>query len=120
MKNWKRWALILMAIIVISYPSAWLMARSSDAYSTSESFLRSSPQVVEVLGSVKAVSLSPFGYSIRYAGARGDASFELSVQGEKGMATAFVELQKQGVWELKVARLIREGQPVIDIALAQK
>jgi hypothetical protein len=119
-KNWWRWALAPIVVVFISYPAAWLMARNSDAYVASESFLRSSPQVIDVLGSVSAVTLSPFGYSVRYVGARGDASFELSVQGTKETAKVFIELQKLGVWEVRLLRLVRAGQPVMDIPLSQR
>jgi hypothetical protein len=113
--KWKRWALIALAVVALSYPAAWLMARHSDAFAYAESFIRGDPQVAEVLGQVRQVGLSPFGYSVRYVGAQGDASFELSVQGEKESATAFVELQKRGVWEVKFARLVRAGQQVTQL-----
>lgn len=97
MARWKRWALIAFAAVAVGYPAAWLMARHSDAFKAAESFIRGDPQVAEILGQVRQVGLSPFGYSIRYVGPQGDASLELSVQGERESASAFVELQKRGV-----------------------
>jgi hypothetical protein len=115
MNKWKRWVLIAVVITAIAYPGAWWMVQQSDAYFDSETFIRNDPQVVEAIGTVRKVSLSPFGYSLRYSGANGDASFELTVEAERETASAFVELQKRGVWEVKFARLIRADKKVIQL-----
>ncbi|MBK9160151.1 MAG: hypothetical protein IPM27_01025 [Nitrosomonadales bacterium] len=115
MNKWKRWVLIAAILTAIAYPGAWLMVQQSDAYIDAETFIRTDPQVVEAIGTVRKVSLSPFGYSLRYSGANGDASFELTVEAERESASAFVELQKWGVWEVKFARLIRADKKFIQL-----
>ena len=106
-------------VTVIAYPAAWVMVQQSDAYINAESFIRNDHQVLESIGAVRKVRLSPFGYSVKYSGANGDASFELSVEAERESATAFVELQKRGVWEVKFARLIRADQKVTQLVPLQ-
>jgi len=120
MRKWKRWLLVGIAIVALSYPVAWLMARHSDAFTSADSYIRGNRQVAEVLGPVRRVGLSPFGYSIRYVGAKGDASLELSVEGERKSATAYVELQKRGVWEVNLARLVQAGQEVTQLTPSPK
>lgn len=119
MNKWKRWVLIAVILTAVAYPGAWLMVQQSDAYVDAETFIRNDQQVVEAIGSVRKVTLSPFGYSLRYSGANGDASFELTVEAERESASAFVELQKRGVWEVKFARLIRADKKVIQLVPQQ-
>ena len=119
MNKWKRWVLIAVVVTAIAYPGAWWMVQQSDAYIDAETFIRNDHQVLEAIGAVRKVKLSPFGYSLEYSGANGDASFELSVEAERGSASAFIELQKRGVWEVKFARLIRADKKVIQLVPQQ-
>jgi hypothetical protein len=118
--RWKLWALIGLAIVALSYPLAWFMVRKSDAFAFAESYVRDNPRVIETLGPVRSVGLSPFGYAVRYVGAQGDASFELSVEGQKNSGTVFIELQKRGVWEVKFARLVQGDQQVTQLTQSAK
>ena len=111
--------LIAAVIAVVSYPGSWLLVQQSDAYSDAEAFVRNDPRVVEALGAVRKVKLSPFGYSLNYSGASGNASFEMAVEAERESATAFIELQKRGIWEIKLARLIRADEEVIQLVPQQ-
>ena len=119
MNKWKRWALIAAVVTAIAYPGAWWMVQQSDAYIDAETFIRNDQRVLEAIGAIRKVKLSPFGYSLRYSGANGDASFELSVEAERDSAFAFIELQKRGVWEVKFARLIRADKQVIQLVPQQ-
>jgi hypothetical protein len=117
--KWWRWAAIALAIVAVSYPAAWVMVQNSDAYELAESFVTTHPRVREAVGTVHRITLPPFGYALEYTGAQGEASFELSVQAERESATAYVELQRRGVWEVKLARLVRADKTVIDLAAKQ-
>ena len=119
MNKWKRWVLIAVIVTAIAYPGAWLMVQQSDAYIDAEAFIRNDHQVLETIGAVRKVKLSPFGYSLEYSGANGNASFELSVEAEREPATVYIELQKRGVWEVKFARLIRADKKVIQLVQQQ-
>ncbi|WP_287806273.1 hypothetical protein [Diaphorobacter sp.] len=119
MNKWKRWALIAAVVTAIAYPGAWWMVQQSDAYIDAETFIRNDQRVLEAVGAIRKVKLSPFGYSLGYSGANGDASFELSVEAERDSAFAFIELQKRGVWEVKFARLIRADKQVIQLVPQQ-
>lgn len=115
MNKWKRWVLIVLIVTAIAYPGAWLMVQQSDAFVDAETFIRHDHRVIEAIGTVRKVKLSPFGYSLEYSGANGNASFELSVDAERESATAFIELQKRGIWEIKSARLIRADKKITQL-----
>ena len=111
-----RWVIVGVAVLVgLSIPAGWLMAKNSDAYAAAVNFVKSNPQAREKLGTVRDVSLAPFGYSVRYSGAHGEASFDLTVSGQKGSAMIYVELEKKGIWEVRLARLVENEKTLIQL-----
>ena len=118
MKNWKRWAavgVLAVGAFVASYPLAGYIARNSDAYVEAERFLRASSTVNDRIGSVRSVSIEPFGASLRFTTSTGDAQFNLDVEGSKRVAKAYVELQRRGSWQVHVAQLVVPGKSVEEL-----
>ena len=68
--------------------------------------IQNSAVVKEVVGDVKSIKLSPFGYSVRYSGPQGWADFETEVTGAKSSGALFLKLEKDlGTWQIVGARL---------------
>ena len=113
MSGWKRWSLVAVVAFLLSVPAAWLLVQRSEAFLVARMHVVESPLVASTIGAVKRITLQPFGYSLRYSGAHGNAHFQFSLSGELKEAVAYVELEKQGAWEVRVARLVVPGQPVV-------
>jgi len=115
MVRWKLLALVAVLVAVLSTLAGWIMAYRSDAFAVAEQFIRRNDVLSANVGDVRRVSLAFFGYGIRYSGARGDAAFEIDVEGESGSGTVFIELEKRGVWEVTLARIVRNGTTAIEL-----
>ena len=97
-------------MFVASYPLGGYIARNSDAYAEAERFLRASATVSDRIGPVRGISIEPFGAPLRLTSNAGDAQFKLDVEGSKMVAKAYVELERRGAWEVRVAQLFLPGQ----------
>jgi Cytochrome oxidase complex assembly protein 1 len=111
--NWKRGALIAIAVTVVAYPVGWFFVRHSDAFEEAERFVREDPVVREHVGEIRTVTLPIFGAELSVSGSSGDAKFDLNVSGSVHNAVVYTELRKRGVWEVQFARLLQEKQPPI-------
>ena len=113
MKKWMRWAaaaVLAEGVFVASYPLGGYIAKNSDAHAEAERFLRASATVSDRIGPVRGVSIEPFGAPLRLTNNAGDAQFKLDVQGSKGVAKAYIELERRGSWVVRVAQLYLPGQ----------
>jgi hypothetical protein len=111
--RWKRWGLLAVVVVVLGIPASWFFVQRSEAFSVARTLVVESPLVTSNIGTVKRISLQPFGYHLRFSGAQGNAHFQFSLSGEQKKAIAYVELEKQGSWEVRVARLVVPDQPAV-------
>ncbi len=115
--NRHRKALIIFIIVIFSYPAAWMIVKHSDAYAVAESFISQSLVIRNNLGTIKDISLKPFGNSMRFAGEHGSAHFELIIKGIHQGGTVYIELVKRGmgIWEVSFARLMLNNEQTIQL-----
>lgn len=102
----------LIAIVIIIPLSAlaghWLALRS-EPFAVMSKAISESAEVRAMVGDVRDISLSWFGYSVKYSGPRGEASFEVKVQGTKGSRVVFTDLERSaGEWQIQKMRVAEQ------------
>ena len=98
-------AIVLLVLLVTPFVG-YFMATSSEPFQYSMKAIQNAAVVKEVVGDVKSIKLSPFGYSVRYGGSQGWADFEAEVTGTKSSGALFVKLEKNlGTWQIVGAKL---------------
>ncbi len=115
MNKWKLAIIIVAILLLASYAVAPLLVKRSDAFAMANQFLKSSPLVQNNIGNVSDISLKPFGYSLQYSGARGNAHFEFKIKGTRASGSAYVELRKKGDWQIIFANLMIPRQTAIEL-----
>jgi|688.fasta_scaffold931194_1 hypothetical protein len=93
---------IVLATPVISY----LLALNSEPYELTKRAVVADKEIRETLGEIRNVRLAPFGYSVKYTGPDGRASFETTIHGSKADGKVFVSLERRvGAWQFTEATL---------------
>ncbi|WP_156398096.1 MULTISPECIES: hypothetical protein [unclassified Duganella] len=87
--------LLLTVLFFLTYFVGYFSCLYSAAFDVAERFIRSSHDVQAEFGSEPAVSLSPFGYELNFAGSTGSASFDCGVRGGGRSGLIRINLEKQ-------------------------
>jgi hypothetical protein len=98
---------VALAIALAFLAEVWIA--KSDAFATTESFIRQSPEVGAFVGAVKDVSISSSGESmINNYGDDGNATLSVDIGGANAKAIAQVHLiRKLRVWQVATADVRR-------------
>lgn len=97
----KMWISAAVALFVLTFLGTYYAAIRSDANKAAEKYLRSSPEISERVGIIKAVNLKPYAYRLRVTLSGGRASFLYAIDGEDRSADAKVLLRKdEGIWRV--------------------
>lgn len=109
------WGAMLVVFVALFLLAGQLIKRSG-AYTTAEAFLFDHPEVQRRVGPNVRGDLLPTG-NVRTTGERGRASFEIGLKGDRGEATAAMELiREQGDWRVVRADLSdADGGQVLDL-----
>jgi len=107
----------LTMLIVISSISGYYIAKTSEPYLFATKFINNNDAVSKELGDIQSQSLSFFGYSVKYTGPNGKASFKISIIGITGLSgDIYLDLEKEtGTWQVTKANLIKIDGSTINI-----
>ena len=98
--------IVILLVLTITPLIGYIMASSSDPFQHSKNVIDNSSALKEIVGDIKSVKLSPFGYSVKYIGSHGWAEFEVNVVGTKNSGVLFIKLEKDlGIWNVLGANL---------------
>ena len=113
--KWRRWAIAAVVVLLVEYPLALLFGPKSDAFREAERFVRDNPAVREYVGSVRKVTISPFGFYMHDWGDGSAARFDLEISGDLRDAEIHTELAKGSMWVVRFATLAREHESPIQL-----
>jgi len=116
--GFKRRHLVVVAVLLlILLVGLYFFTIQSDAYQEAEHFAMTNPEVVSLAGPVSEVSLRFWsGFHVTYAGSGGEASFVLSVKGEKDESILDVRMTRiANSWNVIEAYLSTKNQKGIPI-----
>jgi hypothetical protein len=110
------WLLATFGLLIIFFSGFYLIAISADPYKTALHFIDHNATLCGELGHLKSRRLSFFGYSVRYDGLEGNASYKISLTGEKCDGTVYVDLEKSiGQWQVSRANLVSDNGGIIPL-----
>ena len=90
--------LVLVGVAVFGILS---ILRNHPAHHAAQEFIRTSPEIIAVIGDVESFGFMPSG-SVSTSPGHGDANFAITVSGSQGNARVYIELQRRlgGDWEV--------------------
>jgi len=108
-----KWALrlgLVGAVILISYPVAYLVEANSGAFVRADRFVRASPYARQHFGAIQRITLRSLG-KLSESDLSGNAELSLAVNGSADKGVANVTLVKaNGIWSVSSAAI--DGQIV--------
>lgn len=99
----------LLALIVFTPVVGHYIAKSSEPYTIATTFINDNAVVKKEIGDIQSQKLKFFGYSVKYKGTTGKASFNIAIIGITGLSGDIaIELIKEaGGWQVTNANLIK-------------
>ena len=113
----RRHFIIVAVLLVTILIGLYFFTIQSDAYQAAKHFAVTNPEVVNLTGSVSEVTLRFWsGFHVTYSGSGGEASFVLSVKGEKEESILDVRMTRTAnSWNVIEAYLTTKNQKGIPI-----
>lgn len=113
----RRHFVIVAVLLVTILIGLYFFTIQSDAYQEAKHFAVTNPEVVNLTGSVSEVTLRFWsGFHVTYSGSGGEASFVLSVKGEKEESILDVRMTRTAnSWNVIEAYLTTKNQKGIPI-----
>jgi hypothetical protein len=98
MKTMNKFIKYSLCLVFIAFPLAsvlgYYMASNSEPFYAAKSAIISSEEVRSKVGEIKKLDLDFLGYSVRYSGPKGDASFRVATIGTISSAKVFIDLER--------------------------
>lgn len=86
---------LIVMVFVALLTGIFIMMKRSDAYQTAEAFIKNNESIRNTVGDEMKFGFLPLG-SVKVSGARGAASFKITVKGSRGSTDVDVSLRKRG------------------------
>jgi len=83
---------ITLILMICFFSGLYMLGIRSEAYKSALEFIYDNKLILEKIGPLKSKRLTLFGYSVRHRGSHGHAEYKISVKGEKGKGTVYLEL----------------------------
>ena len=114
--KWRHLIIVFVLLVTICI-GVYFIAVESDAYQEATHFAMTSPEVRSVTGPISEISLKFWsGFHVTYSGSGGEASFILSVKGEKEESILDVRMTRTAnSWNVIEAYLATKNQKGIPI-----
>lgn len=113
-----KYIIYILAVLVLITPIVGhYLAKTSEPYLFATKFINDNDVVSKELGDIQSQNLSFFGYSVKYTGPNGEASFNISLIGITGLSgDIHLDLVKEtGAWRVTKANLIKIDGSTITI-----
>ena len=116
-KKTKHIVYILAVLVLITPIVGHYLAKTSEPYLFATKFINDNDVILKEFGDIQSQSLSFFGYSVKYTGPNGEASFNILLIGITGLSgDIHLDLVKEvGAWQVTKANLIKIDGSVINI-----
>ncbi len=89
---------------------------NSDAVQLAEKYIRSNPSIIDEVGEIKSITLSPFDYELGFSGSRGSADFTFWVEGINGETDVNLQLEMRlNIWNIKKVYFVSQSGKVLEL-----